>query len=68
MSRSWKDGRKGGSHRNTQNREVWSKRCPLVSCTPIDDRDYKRTTHRYERRQARRLIHDEVADVERVGR
>lgn len=62
MSRSRKDGRRGGGHRNTQNREVWSKRCPQVSMTPIDDPDYKRLTHRHERRTGKNEILEQLTE------
>lgn len=62
MSRSRKDGRRGGGHPNTQNREVWSRRCAKVNMWPIDDADYKRITHRHERRQAKRWIASEVEE------
>ena len=54
MSRTYKDGRRGGGHRNTQHREVWSRRCRKVSMWSADDPDYKRITHRLERRQGKR--------------
>lgn len=60
MSRSRKDGRRGGGHLNTQNREVWSRRCAKVNMWPIDDADYKRITHRHERRQAKQWIASEL--------
>ncbi|MBY0488951.1 MAG: hypothetical protein K2R93_03830 [Gemmatimonadaceae bacterium] len=61
MSRSRKDGRKRGGHRDTQHREVWSRRCRRVSMWPIDDPDVTVLTHRHERRLAK-------ADVRRAVR
>lgn len=57
MSRSKKDGRRGGAHQpKLQNKrfEVWSKRCPRVSMWSKPDPDIKRITHRYERRIAKK--------------
>ena len=50
MSRSRKDGRHGGAHRNTQGREYWSSRgMPMME----PGRESKRLTHRMERNEAR---------------
>lgn len=51
MSRTRKDGRRGGGHRNHQGKEIWSKRCPLVNMEH-PSRRAKTVTHRYERRRA----------------
>ena len=59
MSRSKKDGRRRGSHRDTQHREIWSRRCLKVSgATP--GRWAKTITHRFERRQGREIIRTEM--------
>lgn len=56
MSRTKKDGVRGGGHRNTQNREVWSKRCRNVAMWARDTFGWKRITHRFERRVAKAEI------------
>lgn len=61
MSRSKKDGRRRGGHRNTQNKELWSRRCPTTNMWDVHDPDAKRITHRYERRVAKRSI---LADLQ----
>lgn len=56
MTRSRKDGARGGGHRNTQNREVWSKRCRAVAMWARDSFGWKRITHRFERREAKHAL------------
>lgn len=56
MSRSKKDGRKGGAHRHNQHKEVWSRRCPIVNMWDVRAPDMNRVTARYERRAARRTL------------
>jgi hypothetical protein len=51
MSRSRKDGKRGGGHRNTQGREYWSSRLHRHGEEP--GRYTKRLTHRKERRQGK---------------
>ena len=53
MSRTKKDGKRGGGHRNTQGREIWSRRCHIVNMWDVHTPDAKRITHRFERRLAR---------------
>jgi len=64
MSRSKKDGARGGGHRNTQSREVWSKSCRAVAMWARDTFGWKRITHRFERREARREIEQALASRE----
>lgn len=56
MSRTRKDGVRGGGHRNTQHREVWSRRCRGVAMWARDTFGWKRITHRFERREAKRAL------------
>lgn len=56
MSRSKKDGRRRGAHRDVQCREVWSRRCPTVNMWGVHTPGMKRITHRFERRVAKRSI------------
>lgn len=56
MSRSRKDGRRGGGHRNTKGREYWSPRPGYSMAVP--GRRAKRRTHHLERRAARRQAHE----------
>lgn len=67
MSHSRKDGRHRGGHPNTQNKEVWSKRCAKVNMwahhAPRAGLSYKTITHRHERRAARRDIDREVQEL-----
>jgi hypothetical protein len=63
MSRTRKDGRRGGGHRDPQCTEVWSRRCRKVSMWRKSDPDHKRITHRYERRIARAEIRAEITEV-----
>lgn len=58
MSRTHKDGVRGGGHRNTQRREVWSRRCRAVAMWARDSFGWKRITHRFERREARQETRD----------
>lgn len=53
MSRSKKDGRKGGGHRNTQGKEYWSPRGKAMM-TP--GRSAKDITHTMERAERRNII------------
>ena len=54
MSRSKKDGVKGGSHDAGKRYEIWSRRCRRVS---MWTRGWyaKLVTHRYERRVAKQI-------------
>lgn len=54
MSRSRKDGRAGGGHRNTQGREYWKSRLHRSGEEP--GAETKRLTHRKERRAARQSV------------
>lgn len=51
MSRSRKDGKRGGGHRNTTGKEYWKSRLHTHGETP--GRVTKRLTHRKERREGR---------------
>lgn len=57
MSRSKKDGRHGGGHRDHQCKEFWSPRCRKVSGVRMN-KNGKRLTHRHERRQGKRLTQE----------
>jgi len=57
MSRSKKDGRRGGGHRNTQGKEYWAARPGYPMAEP--GRVAKTRTHRLERRAARKLTQDD---------
>jgi hypothetical protein len=63
MSKSYKDGVRGGTHKHNQNREVWSKRCKKVNMWPVHSKGWKRITHRYERRLARKEIESSLTDM-----
>jgi hypothetical protein len=66
MSRSRKDGRQGGSHRQKRNQgyEYWSARCPHRDAQGFGAYA-KRHTHRYERRQAIAAVREQVAEPAR---
>lgn len=67
MSRSSKDGARGGGHRDYKREECWSRRCPRA--TGMRKRSgrrsnrhgcgYKDITHRYERRTMRQALEHE---------
>ena len=60
MARSRKDGRRGGGHRNTQNREYWQSRWHRHGETI--GRVIKTLTHRWERRVLKRRLEREALD------
>lgn len=62
MSRSKKDGRKGGGHKDTEGLEVWSRRPTRYRmCEP--NRVVKTNTHRCERRESKKMIRQEREEL-----
>lgn len=55
MSRSKKDGRHGGGHRNTTGKEYWGTRGGRKMSMATPGRFAKTRTHRIERQEARRI-------------
>lgn len=53
MSRSKKDGKRGGAHKNTTGKEYWKSRLHQQGETP--GRVTKTLTHRKERRAGKRI-------------
>lgn len=60
MSRSAKDGRHKGGHKDTQCKEIWSRRCAKVNMWSRSDKDAKRITHQHERRTAKIALRQEA--------
>lgn len=76
MSRNRKDGRRGGAHVGTQNKEVWSARCPRVNGDRMggrpsqrsrNTRNFKWYTHRHERRVAREEIARQMDEMQEAA-
>jgi hypothetical protein len=65
MSRSRKDGRKKGAHKNTQGKEMYAARPCSYSCCPCK---YTKTRcHKIERQDAKTEVSAEVEDIASMG-
>ena len=55
MSRTYRDGRRRGGHRDAQHREYWSRRCRQDRTASVYGAEGKHRTHRMERHEGKRI-------------